>query len=80
MGLLDVNKTELANGIAFIRRSKNLSMEDLSSISGVGTYLISNIENKKSNPNFTTISKICESVGMTVSEFYVIISKLNCVR
>jgi transcriptional regulator with XRE-family HTH domain len=70
---------DLADGIAYIRRSNNLSMSDLRDISGVETYIISNIENRRSNPNFNTISKLCEAVGMTVAEFFTVVNDLKCV-
>jgi len=47
-----------------IRRNRNLTLVELSNLSGVGKSTISDIENGKINPSVKTVIKLSESLGV----------------
>ncbi|MFP8866697.1 helix-turn-helix domain-containing protein [Enterococcus faecalis] len=66
------------------RKSKKLSIEELSKKSGVSGITISNIENKKSNPTVSVLWKLSEALGVPLTKLFgklsdspVKVSKLN---
>ena len=53
-----------------LRNKYKLSQKDLANIAEVGQTTISDIESGKKSPNAITIEKICQAVGITLSDFF----------
>lgn len=52
-----------------LRIAQNLSLKQLSDKSGVSVSMISQIERKKTDPTLTTLYKICNGLGVSISSF-----------
>lgn len=52
-----------------LRIAQNLSLKQLSERSGVSVSMISQIERKKTDPTLTTLYKICNGLGVSISSF-----------
>lgn len=65
-----MDKNDLGMLLYQLRVSKGLTVRELGDNSGVSFYMISNIESGKSSPSFFTISRIFNSMGLSVSEAY----------
>lgn len=61
---------DLSKLLVQIRGSKRLSMRDLSVLSGVQAYHICNIENMKTKTTVTTVSKLFNAMGYSISDAY----------
>jgi XRE family transcriptional regulator, regulator of sulfur utilization len=59
---------ELGKNIAVIRKSKNLSLEELSKRSGVSTGMLSQIEQEKVNPTVAVVWKIAYGLDVPFSD------------
>lgn len=53
-----------------IRKARKMSQRELATKSGVTNGLISLIEGNKSSPSISTLKKILEVLGMTLSDFF----------
>lgn len=53
-----------------LRKIYKLSQKDLAAIAEVGQTTISDIEAGKNSPNVITIEKICQALGITLTEFF----------
>ncbi|SHK61121.1 helix-turn-helix domain-containing protein [Paramaledivibacter caminithermalis] len=57
------------NNIKIIRLNKNLTLKELSEISGVAYGYISDLENGKAvNPTYATLKKIAKALEVPISE------------
>ncbi len=59
---------ELGKNIAVIRKSQNLSLEELSKRSGVSTGMLSQIEQEKVNPTVAVVWKIAYGLDVPFSD------------
>ena len=60
----------IANRINELCEKQNISKYQLAKQSGMPESSISNLVNRKSDPQCTTISKICVGFGITMSQFF----------
>lgn len=58
----------MGDRIRRIRKSKNLTLDDLVGITGLAKSTLSAIENNKSNPNGNTLRKISEALQTPLSD------------
>ncbi|MBO6181324.1 helix-turn-helix transcriptional regulator [bacterium] len=59
---------KLGQKIAFERKKRNLSQEQLAELSNISTHGISNIENGKTNIKYTNLLQISTAFEMRVCE------------
>lgn len=64
-------KQLLGARIKEIRKSKNLTQEQLAECIGIEIPSLSNIENGKNYPNSETIEKIAKGLNMEIFELYI---------
>ena len=53
-----------------LRRSRNLTLEDLAAGSGVSKSMLSQIERNKTNPTLATVWRLCECLGVSVDAMF----------
>ncbi len=68
--ILKINKYQLAKGLFGLRKSKNLTLEDLAFYLNKDIAYLSRIENMKTSPRLETISDILSFYDITIKEFY----------
>lgn len=61
---------KLGETIARLRKADQLSLGDLSSMSGVAKSMISQIEKNESNPTIATLSRISQALGTSVEAMF----------
>ncbi len=59
-------RTDLATLIKERRKQLNISQLDLAELSDVSVRQLSDIETEKSSPTIETLSKICETLGLSI--------------
>ena len=59
---------KLGENLKRIRTEKDISQVDVSRSLGVSRGFVSNIENGKTNPTLSTITRIAEALGVSVDE------------
>lgn len=59
---------KLGKNLKRIRMEKNISQSDIANSLGASRGFVSNIENGKTNPTLTTITKIAKAVGVPADE------------
>lgn len=52
------------------RKAKDITIKDLNIMTGVGTAVISDLENKKSMPRVETLLRICEVLEISTSDLF----------
>lgn len=52
------------------RKAKDITIKDLNIMTGVGTAVISDLENKKSMPRIETLLRICEVLEISTSDLF----------
>jgi len=65
-----INKRDLCRGLYGLRKSRGLTLDELSFYTGKDIGYLSRLENMKSSPKFEIISDILSYYDMTVKEFY----------
>lgn len=60
----------LANNLIAFRKRNNISQKEFSFRSGISKKTISLIEREQTNATLTTLRKVLECTGMTVSELF----------
>jgi transcriptional regulator with XRE-family HTH domain len=60
----------ICNRISTLRKEKKLTIEQLAYQSGISKGGLSEIERNMKEPRTYTILKICNGLGMTISEFF----------
>ena len=60
----------VARRVAELCQKQHLTMYRLAQLSGVKQSTISNILNQKTLPNIVTLEKLCNSFGITLSQFF----------
>lgn len=63
-------KTKFGQNLKKIRKSKNLTQEQLAELLGIGLPNISYIENGKTYPSVYTVEKICTVLNVEPFELY----------
>lgn len=58
---------ELIDALVLARKSKGLTQEDVSALSGIPQSVIARIERKKSVPTMTTFCRIASAVDVTLT-------------
>lgn len=82
MVLTEVNKSllnqqkryELARiggAVKSLRKVNGITQSKLSDLAGLEEYIVSQIENRKTQPSLSTIEKICIVFNMTLRDFFV---------
>lgn len=56
--------------VLFLCEKQGISRYRLSQLSGISQSSISNIVKRRSVPNIDTLQKICEGLGITLSQFF----------
>lgn len=64
----DVNLVELAQRIRAARMARGLTLDQVSESSGLGKGLLSKVENFRVTPTLPTLAKVCETLGIKLSE------------
>lgn len=59
---------KLGENLRRIRTEKGLTQEDIARSLGVSRGFVSNVENGKTNPTLSTITKIAGAVGVSTGE------------
>jgi transcriptional regulator with XRE-family HTH domain len=63
-----VNLVELAQRIRAARTARGLTLDQVSEASGLGKGLLSKVENFRVTPTLPTLAKLCETLGVKLSE------------
>lgn len=66
----DMNLVELASRIKASRIAKGYTLDRVAEISGLGKGLLSKVENFRVTPSLPTLAKLCEALGMSLSELF----------
>ena len=74
-----MDKNDLGLLLHQIRISKGLTVRQLGDDSGVSFYMISTIESGKSSPSLFTISRIFNSMGLSIADAYSMIENPNTI-
>jgi len=61
-----MTRTDLTTLIKERRKQLNISQIDLAELSDVSVRQLSDIETEKSSPTIETLSKICETLGLSI--------------
>ena len=67
--ILDV-KTQLGMRIAYLRKQRKLSQEELSFRSNVNKNYISDLENGRRNVSIEILGKIADALGISLEELF----------
>jgi transcriptional regulator with XRE-family HTH domain len=65
-----MNLVELASRIKAARLAKGYTLDRVAELSGLGKGLLSKVENFRVTPSLPSIAKICEALGMSISELF----------
>lgn len=65
-----MNTVELASRIKSARLAKGYTLDRVSEISGLAKGLLSKVENFRVTPSLPSLVKICEALGMNMSELF----------
>ncbi len=63
-----MNLVELAQRIRAARTARGLTLDQVSESSGLGKGLLSKVENFRVTPTLPTLARICETLGIKISE------------
>lgn len=63
-----MNLVELAQRIRAARMARGLTLDQVSEASGLGKGLLSKVENFRVTPTLPTLAKLCETLGVKLSE------------
>lgn len=61
---------DFGNKIKKLMDSNDINITDLAKIIDVNRVFLSRIVNNHQKPSFDTLSKICDALGVTLSEFF----------
>lgn len=65
-----MNLVELASRIRKARTSKGYTLDRVAELSGLAKGLLSKVENFRVTPSLPTLAKICEALGMSLSDLF----------
>lgn len=63
-----MNLVELASRIKSVRTSKGYTLDRVAELSGLAKGLLSKVENFRVTPSLPTLAKLCEALGIRLSE------------
>lgn len=63
-----MNLVELASRIKAARLARGYTLDRVAEMSGLGKGLLSKVENFRVTPSLPTLAKLCEALGLSVSE------------
>lgn len=66
----EINKSHLAEGLAMLRASRNMTLEEVADESGTAITYLSKVENGALVPKMITLSAILAVYDMTIEQFY----------
>ncbi|MBB5264162.1 transcriptional regulator with XRE-family HTH domain [Catenibacillus scindens] len=66
--------------IEMLRNEKNMSWYKLAQKSGISQSTLSNLINRGNSPSIDTLGKICNGLGISLSEFFAIMEGLSISR
>lgn len=61
-------QSDIGNRLRELRKGKNLNLREVSELSGVSRSMLSKVETGRSSPTATTLGKICEGLGVSISQ------------
>ena len=61
---------KIAERLKTLRKTRNISVYQLSKLSGVSETHIRDLERGDRNPSFDTLSRLAEPLGISLSEFF----------
>ncbi len=70
-------KVSVGKNIMRARKERNLTIKDISIMSGITSSLISQIENDKANPSLNTLYSLARAIGVEVSYFFTGVGDTN---
>ena len=65
-----MNLVELASRIKAARLAKGYTLDRVAELSGLGKGLLSKVENFRVTPSLPSIAKLCEALGLSISELF----------
>ena len=65
-----MNQEKIGKFLAECRKQKNLTQEQLGEILGVSSKSISRWENGKNLPDYSILNSLCNTLGISINEFY----------
>ena len=65
-----MNQEKIGKFLAECRKQKNLTQEQLGEILGVSSKSISRWENGKNLPDYSILISLCNTLGISINEFY----------
>lgn len=65
-----MNLVELASRLKSARLSKGYTLDRVAELSGLGKGLLSKVENFRVTPSLPTLARLCEALGMNLSELF----------
>ncbi len=68
--MVEKNDVKLGNRLSSLRKRKRMTLDELSSKSGVSKSILSQIERDLSNPTVSTISRIAKALEENLSDFF----------
>lgn len=63
-----MNLVELASRIKATRLSRGYTLDQVAELAGLGKGMLSKIENFRVTPSLPTLARLCEALGLTMSE------------
>lgn len=70
LGRLQETPPNVGEFVRKLRRSRNLTLEDLAEGSGISKSMLSQIERNKTNPTLATVWRLCEFLGVSVDAMF----------
>jgi len=64
-----LNKMKVGRALRYLRKSKGLTCQQLADMTSTQKYWISNVENAKSNFQFSMLIRVMYVLGVTIDEF-----------
>ncbi len=61
-------QSDIGSRLREIRQKKGLNLRGVSQLSGVSRSMLSKIETGRSSPTATTLGKVCEGLGVSISQ------------
>ena len=68
--MVEKQSIQFGNRLSLLRKRKKMTLDELSSKSGVSKSILSQIERDLSNPTVTTIARIAEALDEKLSDFF----------
>ena len=62
------NISRIGNNIKSLRKSRNMTLQQLAAVTGLSTGYLSNIERNMTSPTLLNVQKICEQLHSSVSD------------